>query len=202
MLAPKRVKFRKRFKGRTKGMATRGNTLVFGHYALMVLEPGWITNRQIEAGRGGGAREVERGGKAGPGGLGGGGGGPRGAAARGGRGGPPHPPRVAGGGGGGRGKKGGGGGGEGGGGGGGGGGGRRKVRTGVVVSDKMTKTVTVSLVRRFAHGFYGKQVVRTKQVAAHNDKGAKAGDTVRIVETRPLSKTKRWRVVEVLERAR
>src|SRR5437899_142426 len=48
MLAPKRVKFRKRFKGRTKGMATRGNTLVFGHYALMVLEPGWITNRQIE----------------------------------------------------------------------------------------------------------------------------------------------------------
>ncbi len=80
--------------------------------------------------------------------------------------------------------------------------GRRKVRTGVVVSDKMTKTVTVSLVRRFAHGFYGKQVVRTKQVAAHNDKGAKAGDTVRIVETRPLSKTKRWRVVEVLERAR
>src|SRR3989442_4992354 len=52
MLAPKRVKFRKRFKGRTKGMATRGNTLVFGHYALMVLEPGWITNRQIEAGRG------------------------------------------------------------------------------------------------------------------------------------------------------
>ena len=80
--------------------------------------------------------------------------------------------------------------------------GRRKVRTGVVVSDKMTKTVTVSLVRRFAHGFYGKQVVRTKQVAAHNDKGAKAGDTVRIVETRPLSRTKRWRVVEVLERAR
>ena len=79
---------------------------------------------------------------------------------------------------------------------------RRKVRTGVVVSDKMQLTVTVSLVRRFAHGFYGKQVVRTKQVAAHNDKGAKQGDTVRIVETRPLSKTKRWRVVEVVERAR
>src|SRR5256886_17480974 len=80
--------------------------------------------------------------------------------------------------------------------------GRRKVRTGVVVSDKMQKTVTVSLVRRFAHGFYGKQIVRTKQVAAHDDKGAKAGDTVRIVETRPLSKTKRWRVVEIVERAR
>src|SRR5437870_4534256 len=61
---------------------------------------------------------------------------------------------------------------------------RRKVRTGVVVSDKMQLTVTVSLVRRFAHGFYGKQVVRSKQVAAHNDKGAKQGDTVRIKETR------------------
>src|SRR5437899_11709175 len=63
MLAPKRVKFRKRFKGRTKGMATRGNTLVFGHYALMVLEPGWITNRQIEAGRVALTREVKRRGK-------------------------------------------------------------------------------------------------------------------------------------------
>lgn len=80
--------------------------------------------------------------------------------------------------------------------------GRRKVRTGVVVSDKMQRTVTVSLVRRFAHGFYGKQVVRTKQVAAHNDKGAKQGDTVRIVETRPLSKRKRWRVVEIVGRAK
>src|SRR2546425_721875 len=63
MLAPKRVKFRKRFKGRTKGMATRGNTLVFGHYALMVLEPGWITNRQIEAGRVALTREMKGGGK-------------------------------------------------------------------------------------------------------------------------------------------
>src|SRR2546426_4514501 len=63
MLAPKRVKFRKRFKGRTKGMATRGNTLVFGHYALMVLEPGWITNRQIEAGRGGPTRGMKSGGQ-------------------------------------------------------------------------------------------------------------------------------------------
>src|SRR5256884_9655753 len=78
---------------------------------------------------------------------------------------------------------------------------RRKVRTGVVVSDKMQLTVTVSLVRRFAHGFYGKQIVRTKTVAAHNDKGAKQGDTVRIVETRPLSKRKRWRVVAVVGRA-
>src|SRR2546429_9504681 len=79
---------------------------------------------------------------------------------------------------------------------------RRKVRTGVVVSDKMQLTVTVSLVPRFAHGFYGKQVVRTKQGAAHNDKGAKQGDTVRIVETRPPSKTKRWPVLEVIVRAR
>ena len=80
--------------------------------------------------------------------------------------------------------------------------GRRKARTGVVVSDKMTKTVTVSLVRRFAHGLYGKQVVRTKKVHAHDEQGAKNGDTVRIEETRPLSRTKRWRVVAILERAR
>jgi small subunit ribosomal protein S17 len=80
--------------------------------------------------------------------------------------------------------------------------GRRKVRTGVVVSDKMQKTVTVTLTRQFAHALYGKQVVRSKQVAAHDEQGAKAGDTVRIMETRPLSKTKRWRVVEIVERAR
>ena len=80
--------------------------------------------------------------------------------------------------------------------------GSRKVRTGVVVSDKMQKTVTVSLVRRFAHGFYGKQVVRTKKVTAHDETGAKMGDTVRIAETRPLSRTKRWRVVDILERAK
>jgi small subunit ribosomal protein S17 len=80
--------------------------------------------------------------------------------------------------------------------------GRRKVRIGVVVSDKPQKTVSVSLTRRFAHGFYGKQIVRTKHVAAHNEHGAKLGDRVRIMETRPLSKTKRWRVVEILERAR
>ena len=80
--------------------------------------------------------------------------------------------------------------------------GRRKLRTGVVVSDKMQKTVTVTLTRRFAHALYGKQVVRTKHVHAHDEQGAKAGDTVRIMETRPLSKTKRWRVVEIVERAR
>ncbi|HMA40349.1 MAG TPA: 30S ribosomal protein S17 [Gemmatimonadales bacterium] len=79
---------------------------------------------------------------------------------------------------------------------------RRKTRTGVVTSDKRQKTVTVALVRRYAHGFYGKQVVRTKTVAAHDEQGAKTGDTVRVEETRPLSKTKRWRVVEILERAK
>ncbi len=63
MLAPKRVKFRKRFKGNTNGMATRGNTVAFGHYGLMSLDPGWITNRQIEAARVALTRERKRGGK-------------------------------------------------------------------------------------------------------------------------------------------
>ena len=79
---------------------------------------------------------------------------------------------------------------------------RRKTRTGLVVGDKMTKTVTVELTRRLADPLYGKQVKRTKRVAAHDEQGAKAGDTVRIMETRPLSRTKRWRVVEILQRAR
>src|SRR6266702_1269709 len=63
MLAPKRVKFRKRFKGRTAGLATRSNTVAFGHYGLMTLEPGWITNRQLEAARVALTREMKRGGK-------------------------------------------------------------------------------------------------------------------------------------------
>jgi large subunit ribosomal protein L16 len=63
MLAPKRVKFRKRFKGRTNGMATSGNTVAFGHFGLMSLDPGWITNRQIEAMRVAVTREMKRGGK-------------------------------------------------------------------------------------------------------------------------------------------
>ena len=79
---------------------------------------------------------------------------------------------------------------------------RRKVRQGVVTSDKMEKTVTVSLVRRYAHPVYGKQVTRTKKVKARNEHGAKTGDTVRIMETRPLAKTVNWRVVEVVERAK
>jgi small subunit ribosomal protein S17 len=79
---------------------------------------------------------------------------------------------------------------------------RRKVRMGVVTSDKMEKTVTVSLVRRYAHPVYGKQVTRTKKVKARNDHEAKTGDTVRIMETRPLAKTVSWRVTEVVERAK
>jgi small subunit ribosomal protein S17 len=79
---------------------------------------------------------------------------------------------------------------------------RRKTRTGVVVSDKMAKTVIVELTRRLADPVYGKQVKRTKRVAAHDEHGAKTGDTVRIMETRPLSRTKRWRVVTILQRAR
>ncbi len=63
MLAPKRVKFRKTFKGRTRGIATRGNAVAFGEYGLMSLEPGWISNRQIEAARVAMTREMKRGGK-------------------------------------------------------------------------------------------------------------------------------------------
>jgi small subunit ribosomal protein S17 len=72
----------------------------------------------------------------------------------------------------------------------------------VVVSDKMEKTVVVALTRQFAHPLYGKRLTRTKRVTAHDEHGAATGDTVRVVETRPLSKTKRWRVVEILTRAK
>jgi large subunit ribosomal protein L16 len=63
MLAPKRIKFRKTFKGRTKGIATRGNTVAFGEFGLMSLEPGWVTNRQFEASLVAMTREMKRGGK-------------------------------------------------------------------------------------------------------------------------------------------
>jgi small subunit ribosomal protein S17 len=80
---------------------------------------------------------------------------------------------------------------------------RRKVRQGVVTSDKMTKTVTVTLTRRFAHAAYGKQITRSTKVKARDDRlGAKAGDTVRIMETRPIAKTVCWRVIEIVERAK
>jgi small subunit ribosomal protein S17 len=79
----------------------------------------------------------------------------------------------------------------------------RKVRTGTVLSDRMDKTLIVGVERRVAHPLYGKQVTRTKKYYAHDEDGqARQGDTVRIVETRPLSKTKRWRLVEIVERAK
>ena len=81
--------------------------------------------------------------------------------------------------------------------------GRRKVRTGVVVSDKMEQTVVVRIASSVRHPLYGKIVRRSTKLKAHDAAGdAHTGDTVRIVETRPLSKTKRWRVVEVVEKAK
>jgi small subunit ribosomal protein S17 len=80
---------------------------------------------------------------------------------------------------------------------------RRKVRTGVVVSDKMDKTVLVRIDRKVRHRLYKKTVARSSKLSAHDEgNDAHLGDTVRIMETRPMSKTKRWRVVEVVERAK
>jgi small subunit ribosomal protein S17 len=79
--------------------------------------------------------------------------------------------------------------------------GRRKVRIGVVVSDKADKTVVVKVERRLPHPLYGKGVAHTKKYHAHDEKNEyKVGDTVRITETRPLSKTKRWRVIGLVDR--
>lgn len=79
----------------------------------------------------------------------------------------------------------------------------RKVRQGLVVSDKMDKTVVVAIERRVPHPVYGKMVTKTKRLKAHDEaNSAKVGDTVRIVETRPLSKDKRFRLLEIVERAR
>jgi small subunit ribosomal protein S17 len=78
---------------------------------------------------------------------------------------------------------------------------RRNVLTGVVVSAKMKKTVVVAVERLVRHPFYRKTVKRTSSFMAHDEKGARKGDTVRIVETRPLSRHKRWRVEEIVTRA-
>ena len=79
----------------------------------------------------------------------------------------------------------------------------RKTCQGLVVSDKMDKTVVVAIERRVPHPVYGKMVTKTKRLKAHDEQNsAKVGDTVRIVETRPLSKDKRWRLLEIVERAR
>ncbi len=77
---------------------------------------------------------------------------------------------------------------------------RRQARVGVVVSAKMQKTVVVAVERLVRHGFYRKTIRRTSTFMAHDELGSKAGDRVRIVETRPLSRHKRWRVAEILER--
>ena len=78
---------------------------------------------------------------------------------------------------------------------------RRKTRVGIVVSNKSAKTVTVVIERRFAHPLYGKGVTQRKKYHAHDENNeCQTGDVVKIMETRPLSKTKRWRVVELIER--
>ena len=80
---------------------------------------------------------------------------------------------------------------------------RRKVREGIVVSTKMDKTVVVSVVDRVQHPRYRKTLQRTTNLFAHDEKNeVREGDRVRLAETRPMSRNKRWRVVEVLERAR
>ena len=79
----------------------------------------------------------------------------------------------------------------------------RKVREGLVVSDKMDKTIVVSVEDRVKHPLYGKVIRRTSKVKAHDESNtAGIGDRVRLMETRPLSATKRWRLVEILEKAK
>ena len=79
----------------------------------------------------------------------------------------------------------------------------RKVRTGKVTSDKMDKTIGVAIEERVDHPLYNKVVKRTYKLKAHDENNeCKIGDTVRVMETRPLSKDKRWRLVEIVERAK
>lgn len=79
----------------------------------------------------------------------------------------------------------------------------RKERTGKVLSNKMDKTITVIVDRKIKHGKYGKFVGKSKKFHAHDEQNTCGiGDTVRIIETRPLSKTKRWNMVEIIERAK
>ena len=79
----------------------------------------------------------------------------------------------------------------------------RKTRTGVVVSDKMDKTIVVEIRTRVRHPLYGKIMNRTNRIKAHDENNeCGIGDTVRVMETRPLSKDKRWRLVEIIEKAK
>ncbi|MGN6165440.1 MAG: 30S ribosomal protein S17 [Flavisolibacter sp.] len=79
----------------------------------------------------------------------------------------------------------------------------RKERIGVVISNKMTKTITVAVERKVKHPIYGKFIKKTTRFHAHDEKNeASIGDVVRIMETRPMSKTKRWRLVEIVEKVK
>ena len=81
--------------------------------------------------------------------------------------------------------------------------GKKKVLTGLVVSDKMDKTIVIAVSSRKIHGLYKKYLTQTKKFKAHDERGeAHIGDTVIVVETRPLSKEKRWRLLEIIERAK
>ena len=81
--------------------------------------------------------------------------------------------------------------------------GLRKTRQGVVVSDKMDKTIVVAITTRVRHSLYGKIVKRTTKLKAHDEENACGiGDTVRVMETRPLSRDKRWRLAEIVEKAK
>ena len=80
--------------------------------------------------------------------------------------------------------------------------GRRKIRQGIVVSNKMEKTVVVKIERRVQHPLYGKVVLRTKQFKAHDIVGCDEGDRVEIMETRPMSRDKRWRVTQIIEKVK
>ena len=81
--------------------------------------------------------------------------------------------------------------------------GYRKTRIGVVVSDKMDKTIVVAIKTKVRHPLYGKMVNRTRKFKAHDEKNESGiGDTVKIMETRPISKDKRWRLVEIVEKAK
>ncbi len=79
----------------------------------------------------------------------------------------------------------------------------RKTKTGVVTSNKMAKTITVAVIRKVKHPIYGKFVMKTNKFHAHDEKNeCSIGDTVKIMESRPLSKTKRWRLVEITEKVK
>lgn len=80
--------------------------------------------------------------------------------------------------------------------------GRRKTRQGLVTSNRMTKTVVVTITRRTQHPLYGKTVLRTVKYKAHDEIGCDIGDTVEIMETRPISKEKNWRVTRIIEKVK